>query len=77
MGALSPLAAGIVLVVLGVAALVFAARVSGTAASPRRRGRPDPAIAAETTLLHQLTTAEITRREYREQIEQLAADAAG
>jgi uncharacterized membrane protein len=74
-GPLSPLAAGFVLVVLGLAALILAARVSNR---PRRRvrRRPDPAIAAETILLRRLTTAEISRREYREQIEQLAARAA-
>jgi uncharacterized membrane protein len=74
-GPWSPLAAGVVLVALGLAALILAARVSHR---PRRRvrRRPDPAIAAETILLRRLTTAEISRREYREQIEQLAARAA-
>jgi acetyl-CoA acetyltransferase len=82
-GPLSAVAAGVVLVVLGLAALVLAAGVSRRPHRPSRRRtdasrrrRPDAAIAAETTLLRQLTTAEITRREYSEQIEQLAARAA-
>ncbi len=96
-GPLSVLAAGFVLVLLGVAALVLAAGTSRPARRRPARPRParrrparllaprllapqrlasrraDAAIAAEMTLLRQLATAEITRREYREQIEQLAA----
>ncbi len=74
-GPSSLLAAGFVLVVLGLAALILAPRASHRPRRPVRR-RADPAIAAETILLRRLTTAEISRREYREQIEQLAARAA-
>jgi hypothetical protein len=70
---MNPLAAGIALVLLGVAALVLAARTSSIPARRNGRRRPDAAIVAETTLLRQLTSAEISRREYRQEIEKLAA----